>query len=82
MLEHAGKREWIKTGFVVTFRQYGEFVGHEYFLTHSELLERLEDYREAGFTTLEVLGIRHRGRYLSSGAVTVVLDASSLQICR
>jgi hypothetical protein len=68
------KRECIEAGFVVTFRQYGEFVGHEFFLTRSEMLEQLDDYREAGFTSLEVVGIRHRGRYLSPGAVAVVLD--------
>src|SRR5664279_46384 len=67
------KRECIESGFVVTFRQYGEFVGHEFFLTRSEMLEQLEDYREAGFTSLEVVGIRYRGRYLSPGAVAVVL---------
>jgi hypothetical protein len=71
------KRECIQAGFVVTFRQYGEFVGHEFFLTRSELMEQLVDYREAGFTSLEVVGIRHRGRYLSPGAVAVVLDQES-----
>ena len=68
------KRECIQAGFVVTFRQYGEFVGHEFFLTRSELMEQLDDYREAGFASLEIVGIRHRGRYLSPGAVAVVLD--------
>ena len=68
------KRECIESGFVVTFRQYGEFVGHEFFLTRSEMLEQLDDYCEAGFTSLEVVGIRHRGRCLSPGAVAVVLD--------
>jgi hypothetical protein len=68
------KRECIEAGFVVTFRQYGEFLGHEFFLTRSEMLEQLDDYREAGFTSLEVVGIRHRGRYLSPRAVAVVLD--------
>ena len=68
------KRECIKAGLVVTFRKYGEFVGHEFFLTQSELLEQLDDYRESGFTSLEVVGIRHRGRCLSPGAVAVVLD--------
>ena len=57
------KRECIKAGFVVTMRQYGEFVGHEFFLTRSELLEQLDDYREAGFTSFEILGIRHRGSH-------------------
>jgi hypothetical protein len=68
------KRECIEAGFIVTFRQYGEFVGHEFFLTRSEMLEQLDNYRETGFTSLEVVGIRHRGRYLSPGAVAVVLD--------
>ena len=68
------KRECIEAGFVVTFRQYGEFVGHEFFLTRSEMLEQLDDYREAGFTSLAVVGIGHRSRYLSPGAVAVVLD--------
>jgi hypothetical protein len=68
------KRECIQAGFVVTFRQYGEFVGHEFFLTRSELMEQLDDYREAGFASLAIVGIRHRGRYLSPGAVAVVLD--------
>ena len=40
----------------------------------SEMLEQLDDYRVAGFTSLEIVGIRHRGRYLSPGAVAVVLD--------
>jgi hypothetical protein len=68
------KRECIQAGFVVTFRQYGDFVGHEFFLTRSELMEQLDDYREAGFASLEIVGIGHRGRYLSPGAVAVVLD--------
>jgi hypothetical protein len=37
------KRECIEAGFAVTFRQYGEFVGHEFFLTRSEVLEQLDD---------------------------------------
>ena len=71
------KRECIEAGFVVTFRQYGEFVGHEFFLTRAELLEQFDDYRESGFISLEVVGIRHRGSYLSPGAVAVVLDQES-----
>ena len=71
------KRECIKTGFAVTVRQYGEFLGHEFFLTRSELLEQFNDYRESGFSSLEVVGIRHRGSYLSPGAVAVVLDQGS-----
>ena len=68
------KRECIKTGFAVTVRQYGEFLGHEFFLTRSELLEQFDYYRESRFSSLEVVGIRHRGSYLSPGAVAVVLD--------
>ena len=68
------KRECIKAGFVVTMRQYGEFVGHEFFLRRSELLEELDNYREARFTSLEIVGIRHWGSYLSPGAMAVVLD--------
>ena len=68
------KRECIKAGFVVTLRQYGEFVGHELFLRRSELLEELDNYREAKFTSLEIVGIRHLGSYLSPGAMAVVLD--------
>ena len=68
------KRECIKAGLIVTIRQYGEFVGHEFFLTRSELLEELDNYREARFTSLEIVGIRHRGSYLSPGAMAVVLD--------
>jgi hypothetical protein len=68
------KRECIKAGFVVTMRQYGEFVGHELFLRRSELLEELDNYREAKFTSLEIVGIRHLGSYLSPGAMAVVLD--------
>ena len=71
------KRECIKTGFAVTVRQYGEFLGHEFFLTRSELLEQFNDYRESGFSSLEVVGIRHRGSYLSPGAVAVVLDQAT-----
>ena len=74
------KRECIKAGFVVTMRQYGEFVGHELFLRCSELLEELDNYREARFTSLEIVGISHRGSYLSPGAMAVVIDQVSTRM--
>lgn len=68
----AMRRERIKSGYIVTFIQYGCMVDHEDFETLEAMLAQIATYQEV-FQTVDVLGIRHNGRTLSKEAVAEVL---------
>jgi len=69
----AMRRERIRSGYIVTFIQYGYMVDHECFETLEATLNQIAYYQEV-FQTVDVLGVRQNGRTLSKEAVAEILQ--------